>query len=89
MTTNWRPMKSAPTDGTRIMAIGKRPGDCPNICEDVRIIEAWKIGDTVGWHQINGFSGGFTVGFNPRGWLPMVGKPKGWVHRPRKKVAAK
>lgn len=74
----WQPMKSAPKqEGLVLLGLGwpEWPSDRTNIAPGIREMRCWRIGNSYGWSQRNGFGPEFTVGFKPTHWMPMPKPP--------------
>lgn len=75
--TTWKPMDTAPTDGTEILGLGFPPKPQINQIHygpDVRKIKGWKIGDAIGWSARNDFFS-YSVGFEPTHWMELPDVP--------------
>jgi hypothetical protein len=70
----WQPMDTAPTDGTRIVAIGRiEHGDLLRACTTAYHADKTRCPAFVeGWCWL---SPGYAAAFYPVGWIPLTGAP--------------
>lgn len=63
--TDWQPIETAPTDGTRVLAYVP---DCPQMVEEIVIVR-------VSWGEWTYFAGEDTAQVNPTHWMPLPSAP--------------